>query len=46
MEMKVTDWLEPGDHTCFICDVVAYKNFRDGYALHLDLLREKKLISA
>lgn len=46
MEMKVSDRIEAGDHTCFICDVVAHKNLCDGQALDLNLLRKKNLISA
>lgn len=33
-----------GDHTGFLCDVVAYKNFNEGDPLTLDTLRAHKLI--
>ena len=44
MEMKVISTMEGGDHTIFLCDVVAYKNINAGEALTLDILREHKMI--
>lgn len=44
MHMKVVNSFEGGDHRCFLCDVVSYKNLNGGEALTLDVLREKKLI--
>lgn len=44
MHMKVVNSFEGGDHRCFLCDVVAYKNLNDGEALTLDILREHKMI--
>lgn len=44
MQLKVISSLEGGDHKCFLCDVVAYKNLNDGDALTLDTLRLHKMI--
>ncbi len=44
MQLKVVSSFEGGDHKCFLCDVVAYKNLNEGNELTLDILREKKLI--
>ncbi len=44
MQMKVISSFEGGDHQCFLCDVVAYKNLNEGKALTLDILREHKMI--
>lgn len=44
MHLKVISSFEGGDHKCFFCDVVAYKNLNEGNELTLDTLREKKLI--
>ncbi|MES2850627.1 MAG: flavin reductase family protein [Bacteroidota bacterium] len=44
MQMKVVNSFEGGDHKCFLCDVVAYKNINEGQALTLDILREHKMI--
>jgi flavin reductase (DIM6/NTAB) family NADH-FMN oxidoreductase RutF len=44
MQMKVVNSFEGGDHKCFLCDVVAYKNLNDGEALTVDILREHKMI--
>jgi flavin reductase (DIM6/NTAB) family NADH-FMN oxidoreductase RutF len=44
MQMKVINSFDGGDHKCFLCDVVAYKNLNDGTALSLDTLREHKMI--
>jgi flavin reductase (DIM6/NTAB) family NADH-FMN oxidoreductase RutF len=44
MLMKVVNKMEGGDHTCFLCDVTAYKNLHDGEALTLDILREQKIV--
>ncbi len=45
MEMKVIHEMDGGDHVCFLCDVVAYKNLNDGKELTLNILSEKKIIS-
>lgn len=45
MEMKVIDEMDGGDHVCFLCDVVAYKNINEGKELTLNILSEKKIIS-
>jgi flavin reductase (DIM6/NTAB) family NADH-FMN oxidoreductase RutF len=44
MQMKVVNSFDGGDHKCFLCDVVAYKNLNNGEALTLDILREHKMI--
>jgi flavin reductase (DIM6/NTAB) family NADH-FMN oxidoreductase RutF len=44
MELKVINTMPGGDHTIFLCDVVAYKNLNDGDALTLDDLRAQRLI--
>lgn len=44
IEMKVINSFSGGDHECFLCDVVSYKNFKEGSVLTLDHLREKKII--
>ena len=45
MEMKIINEIDGGDHVCFLCDVVAYKNLNDGYELTLNILSDKKIIS-
>lgn len=45
MEMKVIHEMDGGDHVCFLCDVVAYKNLNEGKELTLNILSEKKIIS-
>jgi flavin reductase (DIM6/NTAB) family NADH-FMN oxidoreductase RutF len=44
MELKVINTMAGGDHTIFLCDVLAHKNLNDGIALTLDDLRNRKLI--
>ncbi len=44
MQLKVISSFEGGDHTGFLCDVVAYKNLNSGTALSLDVLRSHKMI--
>lgn len=44
VEMKIIDQMPGGDHTAFLCDVMAYKNLHDGEPLTLDILRKYKLI--
>ena len=44
MQMKVVSQFDGGDHDCFLCDVVAYKNLNAGETLSLDTLREHKMI--
>jgi len=45
MEMKIINEIDGGDHVCFLCDVVAYKNINDGNELTLNILSDKKIIS-
>jgi flavin reductase (DIM6/NTAB) family NADH-FMN oxidoreductase RutF len=45
MEMNIINEIDGGDHVCFLCDVVAYKNLNDGNELTLNILSEKKIIS-
>jgi len=45
MEMKIINEIDGGDHVCFLCDVVAYKNLNEGNELTLNILSEKKIIS-
>jgi hypothetical protein len=44
MQLKVVSRFDGGDHECFLCDVVAYKNLNAGETLSLDTLREHKMI--
>jgi flavin reductase (DIM6/NTAB) family NADH-FMN oxidoreductase RutF len=44
MQLKVINSFEGGDHQCFLCDVVEYKNLNEGKALTLDILRAHKMI--
>lgn len=44
MLMKVVNSFESGDHRCFLCDIIAYKNLNDGEPLTLDILRKHKMI--
>ena len=44
LEMKILQQFDAGDHVCFLCDVVSYKNNANGEPLTLDFLREKKMI--
>ena len=44
MQMKVVNQFDGGDHDCFLCDVVAYKNLNAGETLSLNTLREHKMI--
>jgi flavin reductase (DIM6/NTAB) family NADH-FMN oxidoreductase RutF len=44
MHLKVISQFEGGDHQCFLCDVMAYKNLSEGEPLTLDTLRLKKMI--
>jgi len=45
MEMNIIQEIDGGDHVCFLCDVVAYKNLNDGNELTLNILSDKKIIS-
>jgi flavin reductase (DIM6/NTAB) family NADH-FMN oxidoreductase RutF len=45
VELKVMSVVPGGDHECFICDVVAYRNENDGEALGLHTLSKHKIIS-
>ena len=45
MEMKIINEIDGGDHVCFLCDVVAYKNINEGNELTLNILSDKKIIS-
>ena len=44
MHLKIISSFEGGDHTGFLCDVVAYKNLNEGNVLTLDILRQHKMI--
>lgn len=44
MHLKVLNSFDGGDHKCFLCDVVSYKNIQEGDALTLDTLRHHKMI--
>lgn len=44
MELKVIDWIEGGDHSCCLCDLIGYKNLQEGNPLTLDILRQHKLV--
>jgi flavin reductase (DIM6/NTAB) family NADH-FMN oxidoreductase RutF len=44
LKLKAIQEFDGGDHRCFLCDVVTYKNTNEGKALDLDLLKKKKLI--
>jgi hypothetical protein len=44
MQLKVINTFAGGDHTGFICKLLAYKNLNEGNPLTLNILREKKLI--
>lgn len=44
--MKVIESIDGGDHKCFLCEVVAYKNLNEGHPLTLDALRKHKIIRA
>lgn len=44
IKLKVVNSFEGGDHTCFLCDMIAYKNLNDGEPLTLDMLRMHKMI--
>ena len=45
MEMNIINEIDGGDHVCFLCDVVSYKNLNEGKELTLNILSEKKIIS-
>ena len=44
MHLKIFKGFDAGDHKCFLCELVSYKNLNDGNALSLDDLRKRKLI--
>jgi len=44
MELKVINSMEAGDHKMFLCDVMAWKNLKDGTPLTTSLLHEKGII--
>lgn len=44
IKMKVISSFEGGDHKCFLCDVIDYKNINDGEALTVDILRKHKIV--
>ncbi|MEY4702963.1 MAG: hypothetical protein RIR96_860 [Bacteroidota bacterium] len=45
VELKVIDIVSGGDHECFLCDVVSYRNQKDGEELGLRTLGKHKIIS-
>lgn len=44
MYLKVLNSFEAGDHRCFLCEVVSFKNCNAGEPLTLDILRAHKMI--
>jgi flavin reductase (DIM6/NTAB) family NADH-FMN oxidoreductase RutF len=44
MELKVINQMEGGDHRMFLCDVVTWKNLKEGTALTTSILHEKGII--
>lgn len=44
MHLKVLQDFDAGDHKCFLCELISYKNLNDGNPLSLDDLRSRKLI--
>ena len=44
LHLKVIDQFNGGDHTGFLCEVIAYKNMNEGVPLTLNVLREKQII--
>lgn len=45
VELKVIQVFSGGDHQCFLCDVLSYKNQNDGKELGLHTLGKHKIIS-
>ena len=45
MELKAVDVFQTGDHYCFVCEMIGYKNVNPGNALSLETLRQNKIIS-
>jgi flavin reductase (DIM6/NTAB) family NADH-FMN oxidoreductase RutF len=45
VELKVLEVVSGGDHQCFICDVVSYRNQNEGEVLGLYTLGKHKIIS-
>jgi flavin reductase (DIM6/NTAB) family NADH-FMN oxidoreductase RutF len=45
VKLNVIERMNGGDHLCLLCDVVAYKNVREGNALTTRYLSEKNIIS-
>lgn len=46
LQLKAIGSWEAGDHTCFLCDVLAYNNRHTGKALDLDELKARRIIRA
>lgn len=44
LELRVINHISGGDHDCFLCELVAYKNTNDGTPLTLDVLRAKNMV--
>ena len=44
MHLRVINETNAGDHFAYLCDVIAYKNLRDGNALTTRILSEKGLV--
>jgi flavin reductase (DIM6/NTAB) family NADH-FMN oxidoreductase RutF len=44
LHLKAIDQFNGGDHTGFLCEVIAYKNMNEGVPLTLNVLREKQII--
>jgi flavin reductase (DIM6/NTAB) family NADH-FMN oxidoreductase RutF len=45
VELKTIQVFSGGDHQCFLCDVISYKNQNDGKELGLHTLGKHKIIS-
>jgi flavin reductase (DIM6/NTAB) family NADH-FMN oxidoreductase RutF len=45
IELQILEQMEGGDHRCYLCDVVAYRNNQEGNPLTVKYLGEQKIIS-
>ncbi len=44
VHLNTNAFLSKSDHQLFLCDVIAYKNVKQGHALTVDTLRQKKIV--
>ena len=44
VHLKVNGWVDSGDHSCAMCEVIGSKNLSSGRLLTTGILRKKKLI--